>query len=186
MPPEFEEWGQRWKDLHPTWEHRLWTDENVNVDDLQCREDYIAATVPAMKADILRYELMARKCGVYVDCDVEPLRPIDQLLAYDAFVGLEDIRGPWMGNAVLGASPSTMFFRKLLDEIPNSITMNWHKPINEQTGPVFLTRQWKQGDTAILPKIWFYPYLHDEKERRGEAFPNSYGVHHWMGSWQEA
>lgn len=188
MPDECIQWGEDWEKLNPEFHVKLWTDDMLFGFDMICREDFEAAEHPAMKADILRYELLYHLGGIYVDVDVEPKKPVGQLLEKfggDAFVVLEDARGPWFGNAVLGASAWHPFMAKVLERMPDNITKNWARPINERTGPVYLTRVWESGDTAVFPRRWFFPYLHNEKHRRHEAFPDAYAVHHWMGSWQE-
>jgi mannosyltransferase OCH1-like enzyme len=187
MPQECVAWVKGWKELHPGWEHTLWTDREVNslLPDLVAIGDYISAAHPAMRADILRYELLRLFGGIYLDVDVEPQLPLDDLAEdMEAFVVLEDYSGPWFGNAVLGATMGHPFFKQLCEALPESVTQNWHRPINERTGPVFLSKQWKKGDTFVLGPKTFYPYMHDEKWRRGEPFPNAYGIHHWLGSWQ--
>ncbi len=64
------------------WAHRLWTDAEVAplVDGLRNRAAYLAAPNYGQKADILRYELLERYGGVYVDVDMECLQPLDPLL----------------------------------------------------------------------------------------------------------
>lgn len=185
MPEEFRVWGEKWAALNPGFVRKLWTDRDVELMTLRCKLEYDMADSPAMKADILRYEILYAEGGVYIDCDVEPLKPIHTIITPNlrGFVCLEDHRGPWFGNAVLGACVGHPFFDKLLNELPDNVTRTWHRPPNERTGPVFLTNNWRQGDTTVFPRTWFYPYSHTEKERRGEKFHGSFGVHHWMGSW---
>lgn len=184
IPEEFASWRVGWLDLHPGWEHHLWTDENVDPMALTNSVEYVTASVPAMKADILRYEMLAAFGGVYLDMDVEPVKALDDLTLTDAWVAIEDPQGPWFGNAALAAEAGHPFLKKLIDRLPDNVTLNWHKPINEQTGPVFMTKQWARGETTVLPRTCFFPYGHWEAEREGESFPGAYGIHHWRRSWQ--
>ena len=50
------------------------------MDGLRNRDAYLAAPNFGQKADILRYELLERYGGVYVDVDMECLQSLDPLL----------------------------------------------------------------------------------------------------------
>jgi hypothetical protein len=54
-------------------------------------------------------------------------------------------------------------------------------------GPYFLSLLLEQEPGfAIFGAKLFYPYLWDEPERRHEAFPDAYAIHHWSLSWVKA
>ena len=53
----------------------------------------------------------------------------------------------------------------------------------DANGPYFLSLILEQEpDLAIFGPQLFYPYLWDELERRNEAFPDAYAVHHWASA----
>ncbi|HRQ73263.1 MAG TPA: hypothetical protein PLU35_09570 [Phycisphaerales bacterium] len=56
---------QRMLELHPGWEHVLWTEDTLPP--LINAEQFDEAPEPQFKADVARYELLARFGGVYVD-----------------------------------------------------------------------------------------------------------------------
>jgi mannosyltransferase OCH1-like enzyme len=84
LPERFQRWHQRWKDLHPNWEVKLWTDE----DNRRLVTDYFPWLLSVydnfpkniMRADTARYLYLHLHGGVYVDLDFEPLKPIDDLI----------------------------------------------------------------------------------------------------------
>ena len=80
MPARFVEFGRAFERLHPHWEMRLWTDADLGelgiTDDERRR-----ARTPSELANLMRYEVLTRFGGVYVDTDVEAKRPLDDLLA---------------------------------------------------------------------------------------------------------
>jgi hypothetical protein len=63
------------------WTHFLWTDAEVAplLHRLRNKNAYMAASNYGQKADILRYELLQRHGGVYVDVDMECVRSLDGL-----------------------------------------------------------------------------------------------------------
>ena len=68
--------------FYPTgWTHFLWTDDEVAplLDSLRNENAYLAAPNYGQKADILRYALLQRHGGIYVDVDMECVRSLDGL-----------------------------------------------------------------------------------------------------------
>ena len=147
-----------------------------------------AAPSPAARADIARLELLHRFGGVYVDTDMQPLRPLDDLVASTpCFLGREDSR--WIGTGIIGATPHHPFITELVDRLGESIRSKPASPPNEVSGPKFVTavynslRATEKAKVAIFPPELFYPYHFSEPERAGESFPDVYAVHHWSMSW---
>lgn len=182
MPAEFRRYWDTWMHHHPRWESRLWTDDHLP----EMRESSLAAwelaTHDAGRADILRLEVLCQFGGVYVDTDMECLRPIDPLLeGVRAFAGWE-VPDKYIGTAVLGAVARHPGFEQALDEVEASArvhSMLW------AAGPRFLSRFLiNRDDVTIFPAARFYPYLAtEEPPPEGEWPPDTYGVHHWAGSW---
>ncbi len=86
----------------PTWDYKLWTDDDIPGLNLKNQRYYDQATTYAEKADILRYELLYRYGGVYLDSDIELLKPLDVLHhTYEFYAGIlpTDVRDD-LNNAV--------------------------------------------------------------------------------------
>ena len=190
MPPEAAWFGARWKALHPEWTVRTWRD--WDLPHLRLQRWFDEATTPAMGADIARLELLQRHGGVYVDTDVEPLRPLDHLLAgVSCFLASED--GRWLGTSIMGAVPGHPFIASLVDGIPRSVAEHPGAPPNRQTGPKYVSDRYAEFAAAnadhpvvVFPPSMFYPYHFSEPERSNEDFPDAYAVHHWSRSWTAA
>ena len=100
MPDDFQRYGETWREHHPEWEMPLWTDDNLP--ELAHPGAFERGRHHAERADVLRYEVLRQFGGVYVDTDVECLRPIDPLLeGVQAFVAYQ--RPGEVCNAVMGA-----------------------------------------------------------------------------------
>ena len=98
MHPLMVDWRRRWVDLHPGWRFDFWREghrpeghrpEGSAPATLTCDHAEIESSRPellarachqAQRANIWRYEIVARFGGVYVDTDIEPIRPLDDLL----------------------------------------------------------------------------------------------------------
>lgn len=84
VPPRYRAFRDGWHKAHPAWEHRLW-------DEAACRA-LLAAHYPDFLAtweayplfiqriDSIRYFILDHHGGVYLDMDMECLRPLDPLL----------------------------------------------------------------------------------------------------------
>lgn len=183
VPDPFEEFWARFADLHPDWELRTWND-SAALDWLRCPMEFHSATTWAGKSDVLRYELLYEFGGVYVDTDVEPLRPFDDLLDDPRpFIGWED--GNLLCPTVMGSPPGHPAIGVLLRALPDWFHKYRNAAPNRQTGPYFTTRYLRgRSDIRLLPPAAFYPVGWWEKARLGGPYPDeSYAVHHWAAGW---
>jgi hypothetical protein len=179
LPARFRDWIEGWIQRHPGWEWRLWRDEDRPS--LQNEACFRRASVLAQRADILRYELIHRFGGVYLDVDMECLRCIDPLLDGVRGFAAEEQPGV-LGNGIFGAVPGHPWLAEVVTRLPAS--MREHENIARATGPGHLTEVTRgHPEVTVFPQELFYPYLPHEPSRAGEAFPSAYAVHRWHGSW---
>lgn len=176
MPQEFLDYRESWLRHHPDWEMLFWTEENLPAD-LVRKEAYERLRNPAERSDILRLEVLFHFGGVYVDTDIECLRPIDLLLeeGADFFVGYIGAHPPRVQNAVIAAVPGHPALERALREL---------RPVTEfgidkhGTGPHFLTTVLREHpEVTIYPQVVFYPMTDAEREQ-------AYAVHHDAASWK--
>lgn len=182
MPSEHERFGETFAQHHPGWEIRLWTDKDLPA--LEITEtDRKRARTPSELSNLIRYEVLHRHGGVYVDTDVECRRPLTPLLeGIDAFAALE-LPGR-VGNAVLGSVAGHPVFARAARLARRTLGIGEHSA--DANGPYFMKLILEQEpNVAIFGAHLFYPYRWDEPERRDEAFPDAYAVHHWAGSLRE-
>jgi len=200
-----------WRELHPTWEYRLWTDGDlrrlVEVSHPSFLPVYDAYPLEISRIDAARYVILERYGGVYVDLDFECLRPVDALVAdHEILLGLEPkahLAAPKAAsrgidrivcNAFMASVPGHAFWGHLLAEL--RAHCGEEDPL-DSTGPFRLTDalgRWPQRDAvALAPEEALYPLTKDEvaRELRGGAeasgrLDGSFAVHHWAGSWVEA
>jgi mannosyltransferase OCH1-like enzyme len=186
MPERERRFGETWARHHPGWQMRLWHEGNLPP--LVNQAQFDAATSPAQKADILRYELLVTYGGVYLDTDFECFRTIEPLLGgVRAFAAREDATRVAIG--ILGSVPGHPLFAAVVAALPDSVAWRPGHPPNEQTGPQLFTRVLVEQEalgaepaTIFGPEL-FYPYHCTEPHRAGEHFPQAYAAHRWSKSW---
>lgn len=109
-----------WKEQHPSWEYRLWTDADVEEAALPLRlaAAFAAATSPAEQSDILRLWLVLQHGGLYVDVDFECFEPLDAVLQRFGFVtGLSNVGAFELNNGLFAAAPGHPLLRYLCDHV---------------------------------------------------------------------
>lgn len=179
LPAEFAAFGEQWADMHPDWEHRLWTEDNL-PSDVRRPEVLDRNRIPAERADVLRYELLWRHGGVYVDADMEPLRPLDELMdGADFFIG--DLKPGRINNAVIGAAPGHPIMETAMREARFMVYDDPREaPVDEikvSTGPLFLADVvGRFPDVRPLPPGAFYPTDDEQLE-------TAYARHHTARTW---
>ncbi len=180
IPPDQQSMGATFAHHHPGWEMRLWTDADLPALEIGSAERDRARS-PAELSDLVRYEVLRREGGLYVDTDVECRRDHEPLLRGVRACAALEFPGR-LGTAVLAAVPGHRVFERAADECRRAIGLGAHSA--DATGPYFLSLLVEQEpDFTIFGAEVFYPYAPDEPERAGEPFPDAYAVHHWSGSW---
>ena len=192
MPDDYRRYGQPWADLNPgatvhlfdeSWlRARVWTNQHV-VDDLWRRDAGRRSTeLFAQLADVVGYEIVLRFGGLYVNCDMEPVRPLGAL-ASEAFVCWEDDR--WLVNSAMYApAPGHPFFAEVVAALPDSY---WRGGLmNRTTGPGLLTACWRQSThpPKALDPVVFGPHHWSQIPKGGTADgldvpAGTVAVHHW-------
>lgn len=192
LPEAFVQLCESWKYHHINrgWLYKLWTDEDVPGLKLQNQRFFDENINPGLRSDLMRWEIIYRFGGFYLDVDYECLQPLDSLLCYDFVTAIQplDTQVVQLGNAFFGAHPEHPILRSCIDEIKN----NWHrKGVLMKTGPIYFTKLFyniagRNGKLDIaLPPTHFYPLGGYEKEMDYGKWleEGAYAVHHWARSW---
>jgi hypothetical protein len=217
LPEPFRSYQAKWRALHPHYEYRLYSDADndalVRREFPQYYELYRAFPREIYRADLARCLYLLRDGGVYVDLDVEPLKPLDALLerSGECLLGAEPEaharkrRGKRVMacNAVMASVPGHPFWQRMLDEISERAAgPARHDPV-AVTGPIALDAAYERYGSALGvsvsdPDTFFpLPDIHAQKlpisarERRhfermlelGLYPRGSYAVHHWAHTW---
>ena len=200
-PAIFKESQESLKKHHPDWEYKLWTEADIPALQLHNKKFYDLSTNYAEKADIVRYELLNKFGGIYVDVDFVCYKPFDVLTQYDFWAGIEplDCKNRWvLSNAIIGAIPGHPILRHCIETIQKS----WYESSNTfiRVGPAHLSNSVvacttkNSNNIIIFPKSFFYSLdfrnglaaLHDElnyKDIQSQIRPESFAMHFWAGTW---
>lgn len=186
LPAEGRAHLSAWQELHPEWELKLWTPETTPTLRHQDLYDNPARFSPKSnvwqwRSDLARYEILLEEGGVYIDCDLRPLRPIDELITEKAFIAKECDR--FVNNAFLGCEPGNAFMRDVVGGLRRSVLRQPRSRVNKQIGAHYLTGLLrKHPDVKVLPSELVYP-AHWSDWQAAYADDAEYGdaftVHEW-------
>jgi inositol phosphorylceramide mannosyltransferase catalytic subunit len=177
LPDDHKPWIASWRRHHPEWEFRLWTEENLPEDPIR-PEIAERLRAPVERADILRLEVLYREGGVYLDTDLECLRPIDEILEGEEFVGVCHKRDRITNTAIAAAARHPLLERAL--ELVRPMDMYWtnaSERLKEVAGPLLLERiVVDYPEVKLLDPPVFFPATEEE---RSEAI----AIHHMARVW---
>ena len=101
-------------DVIPTdiWWQKAWRDFPLIVVFHSSRSDIFGVKSQHIEhiSDIIRLEILQEQGGIYLDCDVIIVKPLDPLRHYPATMGKED-RYPLLNAGTIIASPNSTFIR---------------------------------------------------------------------------
>jgi len=206
VPDVFSDYVASWKTNHPDWEYRLWTD----VDNRRLITEhypwflatYDAYPKPIQRADAVRYFILHRHGGLYVDLDFLSRKPITPLLrGRKCVLGVEPPQHcrqfgvpKLVCNALMASVPGHPFFETVIHQLPEFVDhVECKQPILSSTGPLMLTRVYEnfpaKDSMEVLPSRHFYPLtLNQAAELRlmGKTdidLTDSVAVHLYYGNW---
>ena len=200
IPERWKQFQARVVSLHPGWEYRLWTDEDNLTFVGEAYPDFLETfkKLPKniMRADVIRYLIMHRIGGLYLDLDYEMLRPFD-LTDYPVVLPLEYSEkpvadGPIVCNSIFAAAPGHRLFEAAIRELGSNPPLGPAVDVIDATGPRFLSRMLRsiRGECTdvFTPRVELFSPITPRNRREYNRIVRSgvaYGIHHCDGSWRE-
>lgn len=146
VPERFLEAQRSWQEIHPEWEYRFWTDNDladlVHERAPELSRLYRAYPEDIQRVDAARYVILREFGGVYADLDVHCVRSVESLL--DAEVVLPRTTPFGVSNQFMLAMPGHALFHSAVDSLPRSFE-KWgrvwprHLRVLTTTGPLYMT-----------------------------------------------
>ena len=184
IPSKSLEYIQKIIELHPTFQYKLWTNDDLIKENFTNYDIINNCNSWAQKSDIMRYEILYKYGGVYLDIDFEIFKNLEPLLNNDLIVCNEDHQiNIIMTNAFIASNINNKY---MLNCINNVKTIDFTQSINVATGPHYLRKCINLNDTnvTILPTHTMYPTHWTMKSYYPYNYLEAtYGVHHWNADW---
>lgn len=182
-----------WKKYLPNYEFIEWNEDNFNLNNYKYAKQAYEAKKYAHVTDVVRLHVLYEHGGIYMDTDVEVLKPLDPLLTNRAFSGFEsDDRIP---TGIIAAKKNNGW---VFDQLKFYETANF---LDENNNPILTTnvqyiinislvkhgyipngqKQTLKYGMVMYPRDYFCPK--SLETGKINCTDNTYTIHHFSGSW---
>ena len=184
---------ESWHKYMPDYAYKLW---NEDIFDVNCnayvKEAYEAGKF-AFVSDYARLYALYTEGGIYMDTDVEVLKPYDDLLCFPGFIGFEGTKYHPVGTGTIACKAHGEWVNEQLHAYDSLHFLQSDGSYDQLTNPFRITSIMKRNgflqngeeqvykDMHVFPVDYFCP-----RQTTGEVFitENTYCDHHFMGSWK--
>lgn len=187
---------ESWHRYLPDYELCLWNEDTFDLDLFPYAREAYDNGKYAFVTDVVRLWALEKFGGVYMDTDVEIIRPLDDLMNLPAFTGYEASlanspvtglmasapHGLWVSEQLAYYSSGRHFVKEdgTLDLTTNTVTI---ANIMREGGFVIDGKyQIYKNDMHVFPVDYFCPLT---STRVLNITNNTYCIHHFAGSWVE-
>ena len=185
---------ESWKKHCPGYEILRWDESNVDLS--QCPL-YVRQAYEAKKwsfvTDYVRLKVVYDQGGIYMDTDVELIKPLDKFLSHSAYFGFED--GKFVATGLgFGAEKGLPLLREMMADYEGLPFLQPdgsfdHVPCPKRNTACLINhglqqrnaRQVLPGDILVLPSDYFCPKSYDTGLLTTTR--NTHSIHHYDASW---
>lgn len=183
---------ESWKRYCPDYEIIQWNESNFDVNEIQYTSEAYANQKWAFVSDYARLKVVYENGGIYLDTDVELLKPLDSFLKYEGYMGFENEKAVASGLG-FGSVAGHPIIKALLDDYMEIPFCRADGTIDTTACPhrnteclkrlglkADGTRQELQG-FQIFPPEYFSPM--DWRTGKITKTANTCSIHHYEASW---
>ena len=192
-PPLAEKCIRSWRKFCPDFEIREWNESNFDLEQVPAyvRQAYEAGRW-AFVTDYVRLRALTEVGGVYLDTDVEIVRPLEPFLKHEAFAGFEHLERVQTG--VLACRKGFPLFQEFLAYYDTAVFRRPDGSMDTTTNVEILTGICRKkglvfNDTfqvvdglAVYPREVFCPVDYDTMKLKKTR--KTVTIHWFSGSWQ--
>lgn len=174
-----------WKRALSSYEIIEWNEDNLNLDELRANCKFLDKCMElklwAFVSDYLRLWILYNNGGIYLDTDVEIIKPYDDLLDNECFFGYED--DCYISTSVIGAQAHSPFIKKALEFYENEI---WN--VDFINNPIIFKHIIDNSPElnncfTIYPTDFFSPYVPNQEYTDCIESKNTYSIHWYTQNW---
>ena len=188
IPEKYTNWMSSWRKYCPDYEIIEWNERNYDVSKSTFMLESYKAQKWGFVTDYVRLDVIYNHGGIYLDTDVELIKPLDELLFQDAFSGVE------ANNLVAsGLGFGAIKGHKMIYELLNYYTDKHFDSYNTSAVPVATKNIYKKhgyienGEYQVINGMTIYPekVLAGKDQYTGIIAPteHTFAIHHYDASW---
>lgn len=184
LPDKFTEYLNGWKSKLEGYEFIKWDftrfpkDQSIWVKEAFDNKKY------AFAADYIRLYAVFNYGGIYLDLDVELLKPFDDLLSKPYMFAKERKSDPWIEAGCFGAEKGNKFIGLCLERYKDRHFVLDDGSFDQTILPVVMEKVREQNNIHL--DLYSWEYFTAKLFSTGEELPtsNTYTIHHFAGSWK--
>ena len=193
LPEQAQKCIASWKQYCPDYQIIEWNEDNFDIDSapLYVRQAH-AAKKWAFITDYVRLYALTKLGGIYMETDVEVIKPLDPFLQHRAFSGFED--ETQVPTGIMACEKGFPLFLDLMHHYDTAIFPSSESQMQAETNVVIITNTLsKKGlcrnntyqeieGFALYPKDYFCPKSYVD----GKIYltDNTATIHHFSASWK--
>lgn len=191
MPEQFQKNIETWKKYCPDYEIVFWNESNYDISKCNYMKEAYENKKWGFVSDYARLDIINTYGGIYLDTDVELLKPLDDLLGYDLFCGFESDEYVNFGSG-FGGKANNQILKEMMKRYEDISFVEDDGSLNLVTCPIIQTQVLKKyglkcdgsyqeiGGIAIFPKEFFSPYNFNGI---GKVTRNTFSIHQYAATW---
>jgi hypothetical protein len=183
-----------WKKYLPDYTLKLWNEDNFDINCNSYVKEAYQIRKYAFVTDYVRLHALYHEGGIYMDTDVEIIKPLDDLLHLPAFSGYESNKYSNFPTGLMASAPEGVWVKEQIAYYNNKHFINPDGSYDMTTNTITISKimtangfelngkyQVYKNDMHCFPKDYFCP-----KTSTGviKLTGNSYCIHHFAGSWR--
>lgn len=197
LPKSAQKCIRSWKKYFPDYEIKEWNEQNFDVNSIRYTQEAYERKKYAFVSDYARFFILYQYGGLYFDTDVEVIKPMEDLIAKGAFMGIEkdaDKVGVAAGLG-LAAEPNMTIYKEIIDhynQVPFVDEKGEQIPgtVVKHTTDLLITHGLVLKDEIQhVANVWIYPneYFNPLEDATGKLTitPNTRSIHWYSKTWVE-
>lgn len=192
IPESNKKFMESWKKFCPNYEIIEWNESNYDVTQNRYMKEAYENRQWAFVSDYARLDIIYEHGGIYLDTDVELIKPLDDLLNLKGFIGFTENKKLCNTGLGFGAIPKLPIIKEIRDGYENLVFIREdgsfdQTPCTYFQTDILLKKGLKQDNSmqeieglTIFPDEYFCP-----RNWIGQTHitQNTYSIHHYEGSW---
>jgi mannosyltransferase OCH1-like enzyme len=173
-----------WKiNLHD-YEFVLWNFDRFDINNSRWVKEAFEAKKYAFAADFIRLYAVYNFGGIYLDMDIEVIKPFDELLGNSIMIAFENDKRRTVEAGCFGAEQGSLYIKQCLDHYENRSFVRsdgYHDILPLPQIMKQKLRELSQCDIVFYTSDYFTANTSDSKIIN--ITNNTYCIHHFAGSW---
>lgn len=182
-----------WQKCAPEYELKLWNEENTDLQSCDYVREAYEAGKYAFVSDYIRFKILYEQGGIYLDTDVELVRPLRELQQSGCFMACEE-PGIVAPGLIIGAPAGDPLMKELLDGYTSkhflledgmtdlTTVVDYATGILQKHGLQDLDEVQVRDGVTIYPPRYFCP--RSMTTGKVEITKDTFSIHHYAASWE--